>query len=64
MPPPYGMYSAFLILLPDKTIWFYQVDTALGVVVFMIFEIEDHEYPSHYDLHIENFNLFQIKVFY
>ena len=35
-----------------------------GVVVSMIFGIENHGNPSHYDLHIENFNLFQIKVFY
>ena len=42
-----------VILFPDKTIKFYQEDTAFGVVVFMIFGIENHENPSHYDLHIK-----------
>ena len=32
-----------------------------GVVVFMIFEIENHENPSHYDLHIKNFNSYELK---
>ena len=27
----------------------------------MIFEIENHRIPSHYDLHIENFNSFDLK---
>ena len=35
-----------------------------GVVVSAIFGKENRENPSHCDLHIENFNLYQIKVFY
>ena len=27
----------------------------------MIFEEENHRIPSHYDLHIENFNSFELK---
>ena len=45
-----------VILFPDKTIKFYQEDTAFGVVVSMLFGIENHGNPSHYDLHIKNFH--------
>ena len=27
----------------------------------MIFEIENHRIPSHYDLHIKNFNSYELK---
>ena len=33
-----------------------------GVVDSMIFEIENHRIPSHYDLHIENINSFELKI--
>ena len=32
-----------------------------GVVVSVIFGIENHGNPSHYDLHIENFNSDELK---
>ena len=32
-----------------------------GVVVSVIFGIENHRNPSHYDLHIENFNSDELK---
>ena len=32
-----------------------------GVVVSVIFGIENHRNPSHYDLHIENFNSDKLK---
>ena len=32
-----------------------------GVVDSMIFEIENHRIPSHYDLHIKNFNSDELK---
>ena len=32
-----------------------------GVVVSVIFGIENHGNPSHYDLHIENFNFDELK---
>ena len=32
-----------------------------GVVVSMVFEIENHGNPSHYDLHIKNFNSNELK---
>ena len=28
----------------------------VGVIDFMIFGLENHKIPSHYDLHIKNFN--------
>ena len=33
-----------------------------GVVVSMIFGIENHRYPSHYDLHIKTFNSVELNV--
>ena len=32
-----------------------------GVVVSVIFGIENHGNSSHYDLHIENFNSYELK---
>lgn len=32
-----------------------------GVVDFVIFGIENHKIPSHYDLHIKNFNSYELK---
>ena len=32
-----------------------------GVVDSMIFDIENHRIPSHYDLHMKNFNSVELK---
>ena len=33
-----------------------------GVAVSMIFGIENHRYPSHYDLHIKTFNSGELNI--
>ena len=35
-----------------------------GVVESMIFKIENHGFPSYYDLHIKNFNSDELKFYY
>ena len=32
------------------------VEAPIGAVDFMIFGLENHKNPSHYDLHMKNFN--------
>ena len=51
----------FLILFLNKIIYFIKKTPPDGVVDSMIFEIENHRIPSHYDLHIKNFNSDELK---
>ena len=44
-----------------KLFYFIKKTPPDGVVVSMIFRIENHGNTSHYDLHIENFNSCELK---
>ena len=53
----YALSYSFLIKLFN----FIKKTPPNGVVVSMIFGMENHGNPSHYDLHIENFNSCELK---
>ena len=50
-----------MILFLDKIIYFIKKTPPNGVVVSVIFGIENHGNPSHYDLHVENCNSDELK---
>ena len=56
-----GLHPRVFPLLPHQRALLLKKTPPDGVVVSMIFGIENHGNPSHYDLHIENFNSCELK---